>query len=155
MPNYFAAYGTFRIEARRPHTPNRWHVTPAGPCVIPGRLYQMGGYPVLKPGAGKVKGDLFELPWQFDFAVFDRYEDYHPTRPWACRYLRRRIRLIRPAVGAWVYLYAWPVDTATLIASGDWLEALSSGVRVRRFRGDRLPAVNYLPDGWPNHRRNS
>ena len=65
--------------------------SPCQSLFIPGRLYQMGGYPVLKYGPGIVRGDLFEVPWNFDFKVFDAYEDYHPTRPWACRYVRRRI----------------------------------------------------------------
>ena len=53
--------------------------------------------------------------------------------------MRRRIRLIEPAVVAWVYVYAWPVDRSTLIRSGDWLEAIAAGIRVRRFRDDQLP----------------
>lgn len=145
MPNYFASYGTFRLEARLPETPTLRAFKHLGPCLIPGRLYQMGGYPALKPGNGRVKGELIELPWQFDFAAFDHYEDYYPARPQACRYFRRRIRLIEPAVEAWVYVYGWPVDPSTRIISGDWLAAIAAGVRVRRFRGDRLPGANYRP----------
>jgi hypothetical protein len=57
--------------------------------------------------------------------------------------LRRRIRLIEPAVEAWVYVYARPVDRNTLIRSGDWLEAIEAGIRVRRFRDDQLPMTRY------------
>ena len=152
MPNYFAAYGTFRQDASRLQTPGHEITRLVSPCFIPGRLYQMGGYPVLKYGPGIVRGDLFEVPWNFDFKVFDAYEDYHPTRPWACRYVRRRIQLISPKVSAWVYLYVWPVDRTTFYRHGDWLKALRDGVRVRRFRADRLPIARYRPVGWPNHR---
>ena len=147
MPNYFAPYGTFRREAGEPDTPAFRHLRHLGPCLIPGRLYQMGAYPALKPGdgavGGAVRGELFELPWLFDFTTLDRYEDYHPAKPKACRYVRRRIRLVEPAVMAWVYVYAWPVDRSTLIRSGDWLEAIAAGVRVRRFRDDQLPMARY------------
>jgi gamma-glutamylcyclotransferase (GGCT)/AIG2-like uncharacterized protein YtfP len=139
MPNYFAPYGTFRDQAGDPDKPGFRHLSHLGPCLIPGRLFQMGAYPALKSGDGAVRGELFELPWLFDFTALDRYETYHPARPWACRYVRRRIRLIEPAVAAWVYIYAWPVDRSTLIRSGDWLEAVAAGIRVRRFRDDQLP----------------
>lgn len=149
MPNYFAAYGSFRLAANRLETPSLRRARHVGPCVIPGRLYQMGGYPLLRPEAGRVVGDLLELPWQFDFAILDRYEDYHPLKPWACRYLRRRIRLLHPRVEAWVYIYVWPTDPTTLFRSGDWLGAAESGPSVRRFRGDRMPMARYRPAGWP------
>ncbi len=147
MPNYFATYGTFRSAAARRETPAFAAARDVGPCILPGRLYQMGVYPVIKFGGGRVAGELFEMPWQFDFRVFDIYEDYNPANPDACRYVRRRIRLIEPKVEAWVYLYVWPTDGSTFIRSGDWLQAVASGLRTRRFRDDRRPAVDYLPPG--------
>jgi gamma-glutamylcyclotransferase (GGCT)/AIG2-like uncharacterized protein YtfP len=153
MPTYFATYGTFRLAAARLETPELRVARHVGSCTISGRLYQMGGYPVLKAGGGRVKGDLLELPWHFDFGVLDKYEDYHPTKPWACRYLRRRIRLLEPRVEAWVYVYAWPADAATFMPSGDWLKVLEAGLRHRRFRGDRRPMSHYRPPGWPDHPR--
>jgi gamma-glutamylcyclotransferase (GGCT)/AIG2-like uncharacterized protein YtfP len=145
MPNYFAPYGTFRDQAGEPDTPAFRHFRHVGACLIPGRLYQMGAYPALKPGPGTVKGELIELPWLFDFSALDAYENYYPNKPWACRYVRRRIRLIEPAVVAWVYLYNWPVDRNTWIRSGDWLQAMAAGVKIRRFRGDQLPMAKYVP----------
>lgn len=143
MPNYFATYGTFRDSAREPDTPVFRNLTHIGGCIIPGRVYQMGAYPALKPGDGRVKGELIALSWQFDFGALDAYENYFPNKPWACRYVRRRVRLVAPAVEAWVYIYNGPVDRTTLIRSGDWLEAIAAGVRVRRFRGDQLPVAKY------------
>ena len=72
MPNYFAAYGTFRQHTPRLETPGHEVTRYVGPCLIPGRLYQMGGYPVLKYGPGIVRGDLFELPWTFDYPIWAR-----------------------------------------------------------------------------------
>jgi gamma-glutamylcyclotransferase (GGCT)/AIG2-like uncharacterized protein YtfP len=160
MPNYFAPYGTFRDQAGEPDTPAFRHFRHVGTCLIPGRLYQMGAYPALKPvfgnvaGAGTVKGELIELPWLFDFSALDAYENYYPNKPWACRYVRRRIRLIEPAVVAWVYIYSWPVDRNTWIRSGDWLEAISAGVKIRRFRGDQLPKAKYVPPAAITRRPN-
>ena len=76
MPNYFAAYGTFRQHASRLETPGHEVTRHVSPCLIPGRLYQMGGYPVLKHAPVSSAVDLFELPWSFDFKIFDVYEDY-------------------------------------------------------------------------------
>ena len=92
MPNYFATYGTLRFEGAMRDTPHLRGARHLGPCVIPGRLYQAGGYPALKHGAGRTHGDLIELPWLFDFTMFDTYEDYFPAKPHECRYLRRRVR---------------------------------------------------------------
>ena len=152
MPAYFAAYGSFRIATRRLETPALRNARHVGPCVIRGSLYQMGGYPVLKPGDGQVAGDLLELPWHFDFGSFDRYEDYHQLKPWACRYIRRLVRLVEPKVEAWTYVYVWPADRTTRFRSGDWLAVVDAGVKVRRFRADRMPIRNYRPSGWPDHR---
>lgn len=151
MPNFFAAYGSFRLATRRLETPALRSARHVGPCLIRGDLYQMGGYAVLKPGDGTVVGDLLELPWQFDFSSFDQYEDYHQRKPWACRYIRRLVRLVEPNVDAWVYVYRWPVDASTRFRSGDWLKAVEGGVKVRRFRSDRMPIRQYRPKGWPNH----
>ena len=152
MPNYFAAYGTLRLHPALAEFPGRTALRHIAPCKIPGHLYQMGGFPVLKQGSGSVCGDLFEVPWNFDFKTFDRYEDYHPTRPWACRYVRRQICLIAPKVEAWVYIYVWPVDMTTRYWHGDWIQAVDLGIKARRFRGDRMPLRKYRPAHWPHGR---
>ncbi|MGI9464652.1 MAG: gamma-glutamylcyclotransferase family protein, partial [Aestuariivirgaceae bacterium] len=108
MPNYFATYGTLRLDGAMRNTPQLRNARALGRCVIPGRLYQSGAFPALKYGQGQVIGELIQLPWLFDFTTFDVYEDYLPAKPWECRYLRRRVRLIEPYVEAWVYYYVWP-----------------------------------------------
>lgn len=145
MPNYFATYGTLRLDGAMNDTPALRGARHLGQCIIPGKMYQAGGYPALKHGSGRTTGDLIELPWLFDFTKFDTYEDYFPAKPWECRYLRRRIRLIKPKVEAWVYFYVWPLDENTLVPSGCWLTALEAGIRGRRLRGDPLPSRFYGP----------
>lgn len=81
----------------------------------------------------------------FDFTMFDSYEDYFPAKPWECRYLRRRVRLLEPAVESWVYYYVWPLDEGTFVRSGCWMTALDQGLSVRRARQDRLPAHFFGP----------
>ncbi len=148
MKTLFATYGTLREAGALPDTPELKLAHRLGRCEIRGSLFMAGGYPALKLGDGTVVADLLELPAHFDFTRFDGYEDYHPRYPWACRYVRRRIILRHPAVQAWVYHYVWPLDGASRIVSGDWLDAVEANVRVRRFRGDRLPMRMYEPDGW-------
>ena len=145
MPNLFATYGTLRIAGAMRDTPILRNARHVGRCIIPGRLYQAGGYPALKRLEGRVVGDLIELPHMFDFTRFDSYEDYFPAKPWECRYLRRRVRLIEPRVDAWVYYYVWPLDENSLVRSGCWLTTLEAGVKARRLRSDRLPAHLYGP----------
>ena len=145
MPNLFATYGTLRLEGAMQDTPVLKNARRRGQCIIPGQLYQAGGYPALKWGQGRTIGDLIELPWLFDFTVFDVYEDYFPAKPRECRYLRRRVRLIEPDVEAWVYYYVWPLDENATVRQGCWLTALDAGVRTRRLRTDRLPAHKYGP----------
>ncbi len=140
MPNYFATYGTLRLCGAMSGTPELRHARHVGKCIIPGRLYQAGHYPALKWGEGRTVGDLIELPMLFNFTTFDVYEDYFPAKPWECRYLRRRVRLIDPAVEAWVYYYVWPLDENTLVGSGCWLTHLDAGIRARRWRGGHLPS---------------
>ena len=145
MPNYLATYGTFRHQGAMRDTLVSRNARSLGRCVIRGRLFQSGAYPALKYGAGRTVGELIELPWLFDFTTFDIYEDYFPVKPWECRYLRRRVRLIEPKVEAWVYYYVWPLDENTLVPSGCWLTALDLSVKARRIRTDRLPARYYGP----------
>jgi gamma-glutamylcyclotransferase (GGCT)/AIG2-like uncharacterized protein YtfP len=152
MPNYFATYGTFRSAAERRETPGFRDARPLGRCLLPGRLYQMGGYPVMKYGGGQVVGELLELPWTFDFRSIDIYEDYNAARPDVCRYVRRRVRLLEPRVEAWVYIYVWPADQSTYYPGGDWLEVMQRGLTQRRYREDRRRASDYLPPGVTYHK---
>ena len=122
MPNYLAVYGSLRPGAGDRTPPPLRGVRHLGHCRIPGQLFIAYGYPALKLGAGTVAGDLFELPYFFDFTAFDAFEDYYPRVPEECWYLRRRLLLREPRVSAWVYVYTYRLDRNTRIASSDWVE---------------------------------
>jgi len=92
-----------------------------GPCLIPGKLYDLGDYPGLIASEGRVIGELFRV---IDISVMpqlDRFEDYDPADELRSRYLRREVALIEPEIIAWVYLWNQSVENCKPIASGDWL----------------------------------
>ena len=93
-----------------------------GPCRIPGALYSEGDYPWLVAAEGEVSGELYEVADpDAVFPMLDAYEDDD--------YVRRTVRLLEPAVDAWVYL--WEGDPrGEPIDDGDWRTWLA-------LRGDR------------------
>ncbi|MBU1190513.1 MAG: gamma-glutamylcyclotransferase [Gammaproteobacteria bacterium] len=106
-----------------------------GPCDIPGKLYDLGQYPGLMIDSdAAVKGELYELPFgEFNsegharfreaIAALDAYEGYDPDNLNESEYVRRCIRLRRPAdTSAWVYVLNTPgaADALTPLPSGDW-----------------------------------
>jgi len=94
----------------------------AGPCRIPGALYDLGAYPALLPGRGEAAGDLFEIVRLEALARLDAYEGCDPNRPAASLYRREAVRLLAPGgMVAWVYIYNRPAPSGRRIASGDWL----------------------------------
>lgn len=56
------------------------------------------------------------------FQALDKYERYDSLRPNDSLYVRRAVRLIEPAVDAWVYFYNKGIDGKPLVSSGDWAE---------------------------------
>lgn len=99
-------------------------ITLIGPCRIPGRLYDLGGAPGLVTGDGEVKGELVRVKDAAAGVALDRFEDFDPAEPASSGYARRRIRLIEPALEAWVYVWTKPVAEEERIPSGDWLAHL-------------------------------
>jgi gamma-glutamylcyclotransferase (GGCT)/AIG2-like uncharacterized protein YtfP len=93
-----------------------------GPCRIGGRLYDLGEWPTLVPGAGVAHGELFELLDERAFARLDEFEDYDPSDRGRSGYLRDVLTLIDPAVSAWVYVANGPPDGAVEIPGGSWYE---------------------------------
>jgi gamma-glutamylcyclotransferase (GGCT)/AIG2-like uncharacterized protein YtfP len=74
-------------------------------------LFDMGEYPAAVPGAGAIQAELYELPSPAVLEVLDEAERV-PTL-----YRREMVD------GAWLYIYAQPVEAAPRIASGDWRHA--------------------------------
>lgn len=92
-----------------------------GPCLIPGRLHDLGPYPGLAPGQGRVRGQLFAIGDSGALTVLDRFEGFDQNDRAASEYLRRRLTLLEPAgVDAWVYVLNRDVAGLPAIEGGDW-----------------------------------
>ncbi len=91
-----------------------------GPCVIEGRLFDLGAYPGLVPGAGRVRGELVEVRDERALAELDRFEGFDPANRAASLYLREEVRLLSPDRVAMLYVYngAWHQEQE--VVSGDW-----------------------------------
>lgn len=95
-----------------------------GPCEIPGVLLDFGDYPALIHGDGRVAGDLFSVSPDA-LAVLDRFESYYPERAGVSMYVRERMRLLKPDVDAWVYIYQGD-PSVPKVEDGDWVAHLAS-----------------------------
>jgi gamma-glutamylcyclotransferase (GGCT)/AIG2-like uncharacterized protein YtfP len=120
--NLLAAYGTLRQPGVRRRLAVEDRLQPRGPCLIPGRLYDLGAYPALVPDAtGSAAGELLEVADDSVLAMLDHYEGYVPDAPDASLFRRELLTLRQPTVTAWVYVYPHPGPPEALVASGDWL----------------------------------
>jgi gamma-glutamylcyclotransferase (GGCT)/AIG2-like uncharacterized protein YtfP len=83
-----------------------------------GRLLDLGHYPGLVDGRGRVHGEVYRLDDPELLAVLDREEGYNFERRRASVTLAdgRRVR-------AWVYRYRGPRERATPIADGNYRRA--------------------------------
>ncbi|MGH7335204.1 MAG: gamma-glutamylcyclotransferase family protein [Candidatus Rokuibacteriota bacterium] len=93
---------------------------------VRGALVDLGQYPGLLEGKGRVVGEVYRLETPELLPVVDREEGYNFQR---CRMLvtlvgGRRMR-------AWAYRYRGPRERATLIAAGDYRRARPP-LRARR-----------------------
>jgi gamma-glutamylcyclotransferase (GGCT)/AIG2-like uncharacterized protein YtfP len=95
-----------------------------GPCRVPGRLFDLGAYPALRPAsdpADRVCGELHALLDPGVFGVLDAFEGFDPLDPVGSDYLRERVTLVEPAgVDAWIYVYNREPEPARRVPSGDW-----------------------------------
>lgn len=82
---------------------------------VAGRLLDLGRYPALVAGAGRVKGEVYRLDDPELLPVLDREEGYNFARSITIVSLAggRRLR-------AWVYRYRGPRERAVPIPHGDY-----------------------------------
>jgi gamma-glutamylcyclotransferase (GGCT)/AIG2-like uncharacterized protein YtfP len=126
-PDYIALYGSLRKHAGVGDEPDlSERLKPAGTAVIEGRLVDLGDYPGLIPGAGRVQAELYEVVDREAFQLMDRHERCDPTDVPGSLYLRRVVRLLQPSVDAWVYVYNRDVGNAPEVGGGDWIAYLAS-----------------------------
>ncbi len=99
-------------------------------CKIHGRLYDLGSYPGLTIGGGKVAGELYEVINEDCIKRLDTYEGFSTASKHSL-YIRRHIRLIAPQVYSWVYIYNHNVLSTQLISCGDWNKYLNAKQKVK------------------------
>ncbi len=93
-------------------------------CQIAGSIRDMGSYPGLIIGPGRVEGQLFEVPDDV-LPILDRFERFDPSDLVGSLYVRLYVRLIEPDTLAWVYAWNGPREDGTAITSGSWRTALA------------------------------
>ena len=100
-----------------------------GPCIIAGELFDLGHYPGMRHGDGRVIAELYALLGVRVIEELDEFEDYTPSQRGGSLYLRESVALIQPSnTDAWLYVYnAVPNDSAR-IADGDWRAHLARRV---------------------------
>ena len=120
---YLFLYGTLKREFRHPmHEAVRRHARFVEEGRVPGRLYEIDGYPGLVEEEGEVWGEVWRVEEAGSlFEALDRYEECSPEFPEPREY-RRVVRTVRTASGrelpAWVYLYNRSVEGKKPVESG-------------------------------------
>lgn len=96
---------------------------------VRGRLLDLGGYPGLITGAGRVSGEVYRLDDLELLPLLDREEGYNFVRRRAIVMLAggRRAR-------AWLYRYRGPCERARPIPDGDYRRACPPAGRGRATR---------------------
>ncbi|MBA2725515.1 MAG: gamma-glutamylcyclotransferase [Actinobacteria bacterium] len=138
--DYIALYGSLRKQGEISDKPDlSEYLKPAGDAVIKGLLFDMGDYPALIPGDGAIQGEVYEVVDRKAFVVVDEFERYDPNDVDGSLYVRRAVRLTKPKLDAWVYIYNRRVGNAPRIASGDWIEHTAQ--RSSRHAGGPGPST--------------
>ena len=92
-----------------------------GPCSVSGELFDLGLYPGMRHGNGRVVAELYALQDIAVIEALDQFEDYASSQPRRSLYLREYVALIQPAdTEAWVYVYNAIPDASARITGGDW-----------------------------------
>lgn len=105
-----------------------------GPCVITGELFDLGDYPGMRHGDGRVIAELYALLDVDVIDALDEFEHYKASERRESLYLRERVALLEPPeTRAWIYVYNDVPDASTRIVSGDWR------AHVAERAGDRNP----------------
>lgn len=83
------------------------------------QLFDLGPYPAVVPGEGRVVGELYELATETHLAVLDQIEGCHLAPP-----LYWRVQVEVAGKSAWLFVFARRLPgESRRIESGDWLGA--------------------------------
>jgi gamma-glutamylcyclotransferase (GGCT)/AIG2-like uncharacterized protein YtfP len=93
----------------------RGRASRVGTATVTGRLLDLGRYPGLVAGAGRVSGELYRVDDPELLVTLDREEGYNFERR------RTDVDLVDGRrARAWIYWYRGPRARATPIPRGDW-----------------------------------
>lgn len=129
MSEQLFVYGTLRRGTQPPEL-----VVPLRRCynrgtgTVRGCLYDAGSYPaaILDSTAAEtwIRGEILELPEDWDWAPCDRYEGYTPKSPEHSLFTRVRAA-VRTQDGneipCWIYVYNRDTTHLPLVQGGIWL----------------------------------
>ena len=116
---YLFVYGTLKSTFRNRYARRlRCEALLAGRATMPGRLYRVGSYPLMRPprdSGDVVTGELYRLRQPVKMLqVLDEYEENYR------RELRRATLVNGRTHPCWVYMYRVPMLERRRIASGEW-----------------------------------
>ena len=98
---------------------------------VDGLLYDLGEYPGLVKGKGKVKGDIYLLNDASIIEKLDWFEDYNAADIENSLYAREKIYLLNKQV--YIYYYNKSVEDQLLIEGGDWVKHCAMKKKKPRF----------------------
>ena len=97
-----------------------------GPCIVTGELFDLGRYPGMRHGYGRIVAELYAMLDVDVFEKLDEFEGFAASRPRESLYLRETVALIEPeGAKTWVYVYNGVPDASTRIVGGDWRQHLA------------------------------
>lgn len=116
LPEYVAFYGTLmKDHGTQSELKIKDRLMFAGPCVISGKLCDLGEYSGLIAGGDPVNAELYKIEDPKVFDVVDKYEEFDRDNPKSSLFVRHVchvVRLDEPPLDAWVYFYNRPVLNA-------------------------------------------
>lgn len=90
------------------------------PATVAGRLYDLGPFPALGPGADRVRGELLlidPIVLAYTLTVLDELEGYQPSDPQGSIYVRRVVTAVTDEgaeIAANVYFYNRATDACAI-----------------------------------------
>lgn len=132
MKRYIFVYGTL-TERIHPGRLTRMGLTFEGEAIAPGRLYDLGPFPAMRPpedASDTVQGELFSYDTDRENYVLgklDYYEGFYLKDPEGSLYIRKEITASTTPddtqVQASVYFYNQDLNGARRVHSGRWSPA--------------------------------
>lgn len=93
-----------------------------GTGTVTGTLHDLGSYPGIVRGRDSVRVTLIRVAHSADLALLDEYEEFDPASPQISEYVREfwPVDVEGGAIGAWVYVYRYPIPADSVVDHGDW-----------------------------------